>query len=211
MPSLLERAWEQREQEVYPSLFGNLGEGIYTLSFELFQQQFGSESIDPRWMHYGVFKSPPNEHRPTWLYVSSGMSNPWEADDAGVHSGLGSEFVLEAKNDAPWAIPLLQSLIAFNILVSIGKYGDRPILGHWDRIPQSIEPNISHFVLGLPISHPETIELVSGEVDLLQVVGITREEFAYAKEFGSPAICSLLQEHGVYPVTDPDRSSVTLS
>ncbi len=211
MASLLERSWEQREQEIYPSLFGDLGEGIYTLSFEIFQRQFGLESIDPRWMHCGVFKSPPNEHRTTWLYVSSGMSNPWEADEPEAFSGLGAEFVLETRTDESWAIPLVQSLIAFNILVSVGKYGDRPPLGYWDRIPQAIQPNISNLVMGLPTTHPETFELVSGQVDLVQVVGITKEEFAYAKEFGSPAICTLLQEQGVFPLTDPTRNSVNMS
>jgi hypothetical protein len=207
--TLLEKAWEEREQYIYKTLFGDIGDGIYVLSFDLFKNQFGCENVDPRWLHYGVFKSPPNGSRKTWIYVSSGMSNPWEAEEKEEYSGLGTELILETENDESWAIPLVQSLVAFNILLSAGKYGDKPLLEHWSRIPQPIEPNITHLVLGLPLYHPETIELCSGKVDLLQVVGITKAEFDYAKEFGSPAICNLLTEHGVYPVTNPNRESIT--
>jgi len=56
--SLLEQAWEQREQQIYKTLLGNIGEGIYTLPFELFKDQFGCESVDPRWMHYPTLTPP---------------------------------------------------------------------------------------------------------------------------------------------------------
>ena len=205
--SLLERAWEQREQENYRTLLGNTGEGICPLAFELFKNQFGCESIDPRWLHYGVFKCSPNEKRNTWLYISSGMSNPWDAEEKEEYSGLGVEFVLETEKDELWAIPLVQSLVAFNILLSVGKYGEKPLLQLWARIPQPIKPNISHLVLGMPVNLPGTFELVSGKVDLLQIVGITNEEFIEAKKLGTPAICELLKVNGVYPITDPNRES----
>lgn len=63
--SLLEDSWEQREEIVYPKLFGETGEGIYPLDSEIFQNQFQIQEIDPRWLHYGVFKCPPNESRET--------------------------------------------------------------------------------------------------------------------------------------------------
>ena len=209
--SLLEKAWEQREQEVYSKLFGDIGKGIYTLSFDLFKDQFGCESVDPTWMHYGVFKCPPTDARKNWVYVSSGMSNPWGEEEKLEYSGLGSEFLLETKKDEYWAIPLVQSLVAFNILLSVGKFGEKPLLEHWARIPQPIEPNITNLVLGVPINYPETIELVSGKVDFLEIVGLTKEEFLYAQEYGSPAICDILKEEGIYPITDPERESVVNS
>jgi len=209
--NFLEQAWEQREEDLYKSLFGDTGKGIYPLHFDLFKKQFGYDNVDPRWLHYGVFKCPPNENRNSWLYVSSGMSNPWETDEKEEYSGLGTELILETIKDESWAIPLVQSLIAFNILLSIGKYGDRPLLEHWARIPQPIEPNISHLVLGVPENIPETIDLISGSVDLLQIVGLTQTEFDYAKENGSPAVCDLLKKAGIYPITDPKRESVVIA
>ena len=78
--SLLEDSWEQREEQIYPQLFGGTGEGIYPLDAALFKNQFGVDDIDPRWLHYGVFKCDPTSKRSTWVYVTSGMSNTWESE-----------------------------------------------------------------------------------------------------------------------------------
>ena len=206
--SLLEEAWEQREQVVYTSLFGDIGNNIYPLTFELFKNQFDCEEIDPRWLHYGVFKSPPNPNRNTWLYVSSGMSTPWDEEEKEEYSGLGTEFILETLSDENWAIPLVQSLMAYNILISVGMFGEVDLLDYGARIPQQIKPNISHIVLGLPKNHPETIELISGNVDLLQLVGITQEEFQFAKNNSSFELCEKLIEEKVYPITNSKRESI---
>lgn len=208
--SLLENAWSQREEDIYPSLFGGLGDGIYVLSPQLFQNQFGCESVDPRWLNQGVFKSRPSNIRSTWSYVTSGMSNPWEATEAEEYSGLGMELVLETKQDEAWAIPLLQSLLAFNILLSVGKYGDRPILGRGDRIPQTVEPNIGGLILWEPSHFPAEFHLASGKVELVQVIGVTSQELQYAKEHGSSELCEKLQVENVFPITDNQRSSIPL-
>lgn len=178
----LEEAWEEREEKVHKSLFGDIGEGIYTLDSNLFIEQFGCETIDPRWLTYGVFKSAPNKNRNTWVYVSSGMSNPWESEIPEEYSGLGTELILEAEEDSNWAILAVQSLIAFNILLSIGKYGNKPLIDYGDRVPCDILPNICNIMLVRPVNFPTTIELVSGKVDFLQLVGITSNELTYAKK-----------------------------
>ena len=59
----LEEAWEEREEIHFKQLFGSTGNGIYTLSFELFKNQFGEKSIDPSWLFYGVFACPPTEKK----------------------------------------------------------------------------------------------------------------------------------------------------
>jgi hypothetical protein len=75
-----EAAWAQREDELYGSLLGPLGAGICPLDFELFQDIFGRSEVDPRWLHIGVFECPPTEQRQSWTYVSSGLSNAWDAE-----------------------------------------------------------------------------------------------------------------------------------
>lgn len=95
-------------------MFGGTGEGIYPLDSEIFQNQFQIQDIDPRWLHYGVFKCPPNESRETWLYITSGMSNVWESEDPQNYSGFGTEFFLETNSDSDWPINTLRSLMAYH-------------------------------------------------------------------------------------------------
>ena len=106
--SLLEDAWEEREEVVYPEVFGDTGPGIYPLSNDVFEQ-LDAQSVDPRWLTHGVFQSPPNDTRNTWVYVTSGMSNPWESDELQEYSGFGVEFVLETEQASTWAINVLQT------------------------------------------------------------------------------------------------------
>lgn len=209
--TILDDAWAQREDEIYPALFGDMGEGIYPLSSELFEEQFNCLEIDSRWLSHGVFRCPPNAARATWLYVTSGMSNPWESEGPGEYSGLGMELVLETREDAPWAIPLLQSLLAFNLLLAAGKFGDKSILGHGDRIPQPIAPNIAGFILWSPSHFAEEFDLVSGHVELIQAIGITAAELEYAKAHGSAALCARLDAAGASPLSDADRPDIPLA
>lgn len=206
--SLLEDSWEQREETIYPSLFGNSGQGIYPLDASLFKNQFGVDDLDPRWLHYGVFKFPPTNERNTWLYVSSGMSNTWESEEPQEYSGFGTEFILETEYEADWAINALRSLIAFNILVSVGHYGEKPLVDYGDRIPMAVEPNISTLMVVKPRQFQESFKLISGLVDILQVTGITEQELIHAKEHGSDDLAAkIFEARGTYTLKS-DRASV---
>lgn len=203
----LEEAWEEREEIHFKQLFGSTGNGIYTLSFELFKNQFGEKSIDPSWLFYGVFACPPTEKRSSWVYVTSGMSNPWLADEKEVFSGLGVEFLLETQEESSWGIDVLQSLMAYNILLSVGRFGEQQMLDHGDRVPLAIPPNLSHVVFSVPQHFPVSIELKSGQVELLQVVGITPEELAYAKLKSSYELVEIIFSKQCSLVTNPARQS----
>lgn len=74
--SFLERVWAHREEVLYPEFFGPLAPSIAPLSGELFHEMFKQESVDPRWLHVGVMTAPPTAQRTTWIYVTSGLSNP---------------------------------------------------------------------------------------------------------------------------------------
>ncbi len=206
--SLLEDSWEQREEQIYPELFGGTGEGIYPLDASLFKNQFGIDDIDPRWLHFGVFKCAPTNERNTWVYVTSGMSNTWESDTPEEYSGFGTEFILETDSESDWAINTLRSLIAFNILVSVGHYGDKSLLDYGDRIPTSIAPNIASLMVVKPNHFPESLDLISGKVDILQITGITAQELEYAKEKGSDVLANkLFNSQGSF-IVKPDRLGV---
>jgi len=206
--TFLEQAWQEREEEKYTEIFGSLGEGIYPLDPDLFKVQYQQDSFDPRWLHYGVFASPPNEKRKSWAYVSSGMSNPWEKDEKDEYSGLGVEFVLETSDEAPWAIAVVRSLIAYNILLSVGRFGDYPMLDYGHRIPMKLTPSLSHVMLVKPTHYKGSIDLISGRVDFLHTIGITSGEYALAKESNSDSLYQLLKKEGVYPLTSRDRKEI---
>lgn len=142
------------------------------------------------------------------VYVTSGMSNPWESDEPQEYSGVGTEFVLETDEESDLAINILRSLIAFNILLSVDHYGDKPLVDYGDRIPMKIDPNVSSLIVVQPILFPESFNLVSGKVDVMQVTGITEKELEYAKENGSKAIAhKLVESEGSFALR-PDRCDV---
>lgn len=209
----LEKAWEEREDVVYKRLFGSLGAGIYPLDEKIFQENFKQENLDPRWFFYGVFKSPPNEKRDSWLYISSGMSNPWESEVREDYSGFGTEFVLETDKEVDWGVTVVRNLVAYNILLGHGRFGDYPLLNYGDRIPFSLireggEPIITHMLMMKPRHYDTSFQLMSGEVDFLHVMGITAVEYTYAKAHGSEALEKKLVDEGVYPFTNKNRETI---
>ena len=216
--SPLERVWEHREESVYPSLFGPLSRGTFALSGELFTGMFSQESYDPRWLHYGVLEYAPTDDRNSWIYVTSGASNPWELDpeDYGEseYSGFGTEVVLEVPEQADWAIIILQRMLAFNILLAHGRFGDKPALDYGDRIPLRApitiegESLIRNLVIAKPSHYPDHFVLESGRVDMLHLVGASDGEIELAKSNGSSELISRLIDAGFAPVTAPDRSEL---
>lgn len=209
------RVWKHREEVLYPSLFGNAGVGIFTVPAEMITGTFRQESFDPRWLHYGVFEFAPIDPRPSWLYVTSGMSNDWEAEepDATNQSGLGCEFVLEVPQQSHWAIMRLLYLTVFQILLCHGRYPGRGPLGDFDRIPlrSPIRPEpsaLTHLMLAPPVRFPRRAQLESGSFDFYQIVGISDVEAAYARSHGGDVLLELLKSHDYFPVTNPDRTEV---
>src|SRR5262245_38877729 len=213
-----EAAWEDREERVYPSLFGNVPGGIYPLGFDTFEGMSAAERVDPCWLTYGVFECPPDEKRSSWLYVSSGLSNAWEAStpDPNSWSGLGCEFVLQSMEQARWALFLLQRMVAFEICLAHGRFPGRSVLELWDRIPlrAPIDGKSSRldFLLVAPATGFEgTHSIPSGKFEFLSFLGITEDEASFAREYGGdrlyPLLLLLLQK-GAAPVTCPQRGSV---
>lgn len=208
---LLENAWEEREEVIYKQLFQDIGQGIYPLDFDIFAKNFNQESCDPRWLHYGVFKSPPHKNRPTWLYVSSGMSNPWESDEPEEYSGFGTEFILETNEEADWAIDIVRNLVAYNILLAHRLMGDFPMLDRGHRVPFSIlpasgeAPIITHLMIVEPDHYQKSFTLCSGRVNFLHIIGITTEELKLAQANSSDELLAMLKTNGIYPTTDRNR------
>jgi len=215
----LERIWEYREETIYPKLFGTHRRGTFVLSFELFRNVFSQEAVDPRWLHYGVIEFGPISDRDSWIYVTTAASNPWELDPdqyaASEYSGFGTELVLELDRQADWPILILQRLLAFNILLAHGRFGDKPMLNYGDRVPLRAPIDINgnsvlrNVVATKPLHYDSWFQLESGRVDLIHFVGISDREAEYARSGDtSDELVERLERAGFWPVTNPDRNEL---
>ncbi|MCA8974296.1 MAG: suppressor of fused domain protein [Planctomycetes bacterium] len=211
-----EKLWSTREETVYPALFGDLGGGIYTANAATYQRF--SKEPHPGWLNHGVFGSPPSEARSSWLYVTSGISNPWNLQAPGRDptgfSGLGFELVIETPEPAPWAVALLHNLMAYELLVATGQYEGAELLEYGNRVPlnDSITSEFDSPVRWLLVTQPkhydQAFELESGRVDLYHLVGATDAEVEFARAHGQDELLTQLEQKGIAPRTDPRRESL---
>lgn len=214
----LEEVWRQREEDVYPALFGPMSRGIFPMNAKLFQEQFGRTQIDPTWLMMGVFEYAPTPDRASWLYVTSGYSNPWkqkpsryEADGV---SGSGLEYVLATTEQAEWPIIRLQTALALTLLVSAGHYPDKKTLGMHDYIPLGFGLNgdpdcVLRSLLVAPAEQvPDGFSLSSGKVRLAGLTAVSDAELAYGRTAGAEALIDRLRAAGHHPVNDPRRASI---
>lgn len=210
-----EKIWIEREEHVYPAIFGTFSEKIFPLAAPLFHQ-LGCNAVDPSWLTHAVLESPPQPNRPNWAYVTTALSNPWgihpQDIQPGQYSGLGCELVMQSPHRAAWCVRVLQWLAAVNILTASGKlHGelieplDRIALGGpLDGLPTC---HIRNVLVYTPDHIPTGFDLASGRVDLLLCVGITDAEMAFAQAQSSEGLLKLLRHYQYLPVTDPDRPS----
>ncbi len=209
-PSWLETVWAEREEVLYPALFGPL-RGIFPIPAARFQRL--DVDPDPRWLTIGVFEAAPTPQRPTWVYVTSGLSNPWEDErDPAALCGFGCEFLLETTRQGPWAIGLLHHLASLQLVALSGAL-DRPPLQRGARlnlhgpIDGDASP-LRHLLLTEPAGFPPVLAQRSGEADWLCGVGLTDAERAFAQAHGNDALLARLRAAGHGTVTDPGRGDV---
>jgi hypothetical protein len=213
----LHAVWREREEVIYPSLFGRPSRGILTLSPEIFTMTYGQDEVDPRWLHCGVLEYAPTEKRPNWLYVTSGFSNPWDMEPSeyasSEYSGFGSELVMQAPAQADWAVACLQRLLAYDFLLAYGRFGEPDALYYGARVPLGGPLNgdakcaIRFVAIAQPQHYPASFQLPSGAVDFMHVVGCTEAERDFAKKSSTDELMERLKATGYFPVTDPMRAS----
>jgi len=186
----------------------------------MFERIFGIQDVDPRWLHLGVMEFKPTPARASWLYVTSGASNPWETEPEDFHpeeySWLGVEFVIEVPSQADWPINALRRLLAYHLLVSHGHFGDLEPLDYGHRVPAggavdgSADSKLIYLAIAQPGHYEATVQLASGRFDFLHIIGITEQERDYAKATSTDDLIAKLERQGAYPVTDAKRASVLL-
>ncbi|HDS1826272.1 suppressor of fused domain protein [Stenotrophomonas maltophilia] len=213
--TLLERSWEYREETLYRRLFGNTGPGIYPIDMDLLRNVFKQEQIDPRWLHVGVNACPPHGDRRHWIYVSSGLSNPWEGRHEDGDSGLGIELMLETQEEATWALTTLRWFTAYHLLLCHSRMPGNP-LAPWDRLklggPVDHAGSMLQAAVFVPSLHfPGPQQLPSGRFDFLQLLPLTLDEHAFGRAQGFEVLVAQLRTQGAAPVVDPQRVSIDLA
>lgn len=215
----LEGVWKYREAEIYPALFGKKRRGIFALTAEPFRAQFKNVIIDPAWLQCGVFEFAPTPARRSWMYVTSGLSNPWAADpkdyDASKPSGHGLEFTLQTSEQGDWAIAALLSALALEILLGNGRIAGKGALAPNQIVnlggPINGKPDclIDALVVTRAEIAPDTFKMPSGTVLLAGFSGITAAERASVKTAADmPALLERLRDAGYHSVINPKRRSL---
>lgn len=211
--SLLHMGWQQREESFYPGMFGRPDGPQQLLTEDIFREEFSRNAVHPFWLHHGVISFPPTDQRSTWLYATSGMSNAFDSE-ADEWSGLGVEFILETNGPAPWAAGKLLRLMAFNLLITAGHYKEQSDLTFGSIVRLDTPVNdaddccLNSFIALKPTGAARDFTLVTGKVELLQMVAISDAEADFAEKEGDKALAEKLAEAGALEAVDTDRPSV---
>ena len=155
-----------------------------------------------------MFEFAPTGSRRSWLYVTSGHSNPWEqapADyDPEGESGKGVEFTLATTEPGEWAVTALQSMLAFELLLWAGRFPGREYIGVGDRIPLNGQAQCA--LRNLVMTEAEGIasefQLPSVKVILTGFTAVTDAEFNEANQQGSSALIDRLRGAGLVASTE---------
>ncbi|MFY2556332.1 suppressor of fused domain protein [Corallococcus terminator] len=215
-----EDCWADRDEVEYPKMFGAIDEGVFTLDqTDAIQAWMESDlaqvegEADPNWGPMGVRAAPPSPDYPYWTYVTSGLSNPFtvapgeEFPDESP-SGIGYEMVIHTPEQAKWPVFRLLDMMAYN-LVTLRAFA----LNHRYPVEGTLDggdSKLGGFVFVRDPSRPDHFTLPSGKVELLTLVGVTKNEMAFARSNGLDKLMEKLIAAGTGYITHPDREEVKL-
>lgn len=214
---------EERDNRVYRSVFGSpYRNAIARVTPQLLADAV--PSVDERWTNAGVYVFEPSSLRPVWTYVTAGLSTPWDVQERAAlprapeeaTSGVGVELVMQLPELNDWAIGLLNKLMLYQLAVADGLMkGERldvaqrvPLLGI-GCIPR--DSNVQAIAVGFPMDVPKSFVLPSGRVRFLQLVGITRDEYAWSIPRGVESLIDALStSHRLVTVLERPTLSIAV-
>jgi hypothetical protein len=223
---LMRKAWHTRN-ELYRELFGAEPTFILPKQYEPPaepQPSFGaSDETTPLGERVASFTSTmteqrinvlayaPSEARPYWAYITSGLSNPWFAEEPDQVSGFGCELMIKAPKPGRWPIKMLRRM-AYFILSYSGTLSPGIILNMPGPINPGREADLNNIFVWYADEAPDCwYELPSGGFGIFCTVGISEDECQFAEtigEYGTWCIQEVLRRCGVGQVTDPSRAGV---
>jgi hypothetical protein len=197
-------------------------DGIFNVDFE--QMAALMVDADPRWLFCGTYAFEPTDSRASWVLVTAGLSSPFgleseaelPADPSGASSGHGFELCIELPAFDPWAVTLLNGLLVYQLGVGYGLL-QGIVLDNNHRLPlkpMGLLPAgptaIAAVMTRPPIDFECNAVLRSGFYDLIELVGVTRNELAWSTKHGVQQLLALHEQHHRL-VTHLDRQELPLS
>lgn len=207
-----EEAWLHRERVVYPDYFRSRSDGAIVTIPRIAFAQMGIEQVDPRWLHCGVLKFPRVTNEGAITFVTSGLSNAWDAvrPDPDSPSGLGFELRIDNLGDEHWVVDILLRLSAMQLLIAAGKFKGVRLIAHGDRVRVSNDTfaGTTEMTSLLAVKDAD-LRLPSGTFELISLFTITDAERQLAMSEGAESLIDLLKAKTAFPVNDVTRRSVT--
>lgn len=66
---------------------------------------------------------------------------------------------METDNEKMWTVDILQTLMAYNLLLAAGKMGEYPPLDYGHRVPLALSESIKTMMLPQPMRFPASFSL----------------------------------------------------
>lgn len=207
-----------RETVLYPQFFGAQPSEFYSFPENLVSKD-GVDLLEESGMSLNlVMEFGPNEKRKSWLYVTSGMSNPVgetpDKIDINDFSGIGFEMIIETPEKCKWPVNILHTIMFSQCLISACLV-EGELIEYNDIFPiqkDSIADSpINSFVAMVPnerCNYPKEFCLSSGKVDFFSLFGITiSEELLFLEKNAELNLPEFFEKAG-YPVNNIFRESV---
>jgi hypothetical protein len=107
----------------------------------------------------------------------------------------------------------VRRMMAFQILLSVGRFEGKGLVQVWDRIPLSApidgtSSKLNWVLLAPAPNFSERQLLPSGHFHFQEFIGINEQEADFARNNGGDKLLALLMQRKAAPVTDPGRESV---
>jgi hypothetical protein len=108
---------------------------------------------------------------------------------------------------------LLRKLVCYQLLLSVGHFGDKPLLTAFDRMavgqpPDGQSSELQALMFTPSVNFPSIQNLPSGQFEFIEVLGITLSELDYAKEHSSGELMQKLLNAHAAPVVNVHRKAV---
>jgi hypothetical protein len=149
-----------------------------------------------------VHETHPKQTRPDALYVTNGLSAP----TAESPTGYGFELQMIAPPRKAWPVTLLISLAAHTIRTD-SCFGPGQSIALTNTLT-GLDDTLSSLIFTKAPGLPHTLQLPDGEVPLITVVGVTADEYTWARRYSAHELIALLQLCGQGVATLPGRRSV---
>jgi hypothetical protein len=144
----------------------------------------------------------PAQTRPDALYVTNGLSVPVHESPV----GYGFELQMIAPGGKAWPVALLTSL-AGHTLRTGNRFGPGQSIALTSALT-GMDDTLKALIFAHAPGLPSRLSLPEGEVHIVTVVGVTADEYEWARRYSAHELVALLQLCGQGVATLPRRHSI---